>query len=204
MSLSSPSPSARLTAVLVFGSLILLGGLLAVGEAESSAPQAESRENAPMPGKRDFGYLYWKNSLRHLDDKGRLPVVVKTGWYGLEMDVLTARVLRFGASEAGGLYGESAAMELPENLPAGRLDLTVKANGKTYHCVKSAEPPRWPAYSPVHPFGSWHNSDAKKWPFRIREYGRYRQPGGFQPAGLAGGIESVRTHKLHAPWRARL
>ncbi len=90
-----------------------------------------------MPGVRDYGFLWWAEGWRGRSENGGKVLCVRTGNYGLALDVERLRLLHLGAiteaSPAETAVAEDNATVM--NLPAADLDISVELDGVRYRLV---------------------------------------------------------------------
>ena len=88
-------------------------------------------------GVRDYGFLWWADGWRGRSEKGGKVLCVRTGNYGLALDVERLRLLHLGAiteeSPAGRAVAEDNVTVM--NLPAADLDIAVELGGVRYRSV---------------------------------------------------------------------
>ncbi len=87
-----------------------------------------------MPGVRDYGFLWWADGWRGRSANGGKVLCVRTGNYGLALDVERLRLLHLGAiteaSPADMAIAEDNATIM--NLPVADLDIAVEFGGVRY------------------------------------------------------------------------
>ncbi len=87
-----------------------------------------------MPGVRDYGFLWWADGWRGRSANGGKVLCVRTGNYGLALDVERLRLLHLGAiteaSPADMAIAEDNATIM--NLPVADLDIAVELGGVRY------------------------------------------------------------------------
>ncbi len=87
-----------------------------------------------MASVRDYGFLWWADGWRGRSANGGKVICVRTGNYGLALDVERLRLLHLGAiteaSPADRAVAEDNATIM--NLPAADLDITVEVGGVRY------------------------------------------------------------------------
>jgi hypothetical protein len=114
-----------------------------------------------MSGVRDYGFLWWADGWRGRSENGGKVLCVRTGNYGLALDVERLRLLHLGAiseaSPADRAVAEDNATIM--NLPAADLDIAVELGGVRYRPVGVESP----------------NRDALVYPVRLIESGRWLQ-----------------------------
>ncbi len=90
-----------------------------------------------MPGVRDYGYLWWADGWKGRSADSARILCIRTGHYGLALDVERLRVLHLGpiteAKPARAAVAEDNATVFA--LPAAELNLEVGVGGKRYLCV---------------------------------------------------------------------
>jgi chorismate mutase-like protein len=90
-----------------------------------------------MPGVRDYGYLWWANGWKDRSASGARILCVRTGYFGLAIDVERLRVFHLGpitdAKPARVAVAEDNATVF--TLPAAELNLEVELGQKRYRCV---------------------------------------------------------------------
>ncbi len=95
-----------------------------------------------MPGVRDYGFLWWAEGWRGRSENGGKVLCIRTGYYGLALDVERLRLLHFGAiqqaSPADRAVAEDNATVM--NLPAADLDISVELDGVRYSLVGCETP----------------------------------------------------------------
>ena len=108
--------------------------------AVTSAAQPPTRTITPaeaMPGVRDYGFLWWADGWRGRSPQGQRVVCVRTGHYGLALDVEHLQVLHFGKITAEKPAREAVAEDNATvfALPPAQLTMTIKVGPTTYHCA---------------------------------------------------------------------
>jgi chorismate mutase-like protein len=136
-----------------------------------------------MPGVRDHGYLWWADGWKGRSPDGARIQCVRTGHYGLAIDVERLRVLHLGPIKDEKPARETVAEDNATvfALPAADLDLHVDIDGTRYRCVGVD-------------FGS---KDAFEYPARLIESGSVAQRFDFQRLIL----EDERKARLDAEGR---
>ncbi len=104
----------------------------------NAAPASRSvSPSEVMPGVRDYGYLWWADGWKGRSTDGSRILCVRTGHYGLALDVERLRVLHLGAikheTPARDAVSEDNATVFA--LPAAELDLRVNLGGHRFHCA---------------------------------------------------------------------
>lgn len=143
-------------------------------------------QNMPIRAAQDYGMIFWHDGLRGTDEKGRRLLCIQTGFYGVEFDVEKAALTRLGSVQ-NALDYESATRafnEVIETVPEADSSLTIMVDGKTYRCVRGADP--WEVYNqpaaywvidqePGRKVLSTATTPNKQTNLRLIEYGQYRQ-----------------------------
>ena len=75
-------------------SLVAFALMPTVGAADNLRSLAPTEV---MPGVRDYGFLWWADGWRGRSENGGKVLCVRTGSYGLALDVERLRLLHFGA-----------------------------------------------------------------------------------------------------------
>jgi hypothetical protein len=115
-------------------SLVAFALMPTVGAADNLRSLAPTEV---MPGVRDYGFLWWADGWRGRSENGGKVLCVRTGSYGLALDVERLRLLHFGAiteaSPADKAVTEDNAMIM--SLPVADLVITVELAGVRYRLV---------------------------------------------------------------------
>ncbi|HLX63537.1 MAG TPA: hypothetical protein VKX17_19865 [Planctomycetota bacterium] len=130
---------------------------------------------SPRIDARDYGILFWRDSLRGRDEQKRKVLCVQTGYYAFALDVEKPALLRFGQIANALPYKDAGAHadELLKSVPESALTLCVRANGKEFRCTAGAVPLKLMESTHSEPGSIDLNSaENKKWNCRILEYGR--------------------------------
>jgi hypothetical protein len=115
--------------------------ILAVAAASAqptpATPLRTISASEAMPGVRDYGFLWWADGWRGRSPQGQRVVCVRTGHYGLAIDVEHLKVLHFGPIDAetpatAAVAEDNAAVFA---LPPAELSITIKLGATTYHCA---------------------------------------------------------------------
>lgn len=90
-----------------------------------------------MPGVRDYGFLWWADGWRGRSENGGKILCVRTGYYGLALDVQRLRLLHLGAINEASPAQTAVAEDNTTvmNLPAADLDISVELDGVRYRLV---------------------------------------------------------------------
>ncbi len=90
-----------------------------------------------MPGVRDYGYLWWADGWKGRSPDGARILCVRTGHFGLAIDVERLRVLHLGPIQPAKPAREAVAEDNATvfALPAAELNLEVELGRKRYRCV---------------------------------------------------------------------
>ena len=142
---------------------------------------ADARE--VMPGARDYGFLWWADGWKGRSPAGERVVCVRTGSFGLALDVERVKLLHLGPVAAVTPAGDAAAEDNAAvfALPGAELTFEVKLGATVYRCV---------GIDPEAP-------DPLDYPVRLIESGRCVQRFDLQRLILEDG----RKHRLDADAR---
>ena len=90
-----------------------------------------------MPGVRDYGFLWWADGWRGRSPQGQRVVCVRTGHYGLAIDVEHMKVLHFGPIDAEKAVSAAVAEDNAAvfALPPAELRITIRIGDTKYRCV---------------------------------------------------------------------
>jgi len=136
---------------------------------------------APVSAARDYGLLFWRDGSRGRDESGRRLLCVQTGYFGAVFDVEAGRLLRLGRIEDAPGYAVAAAgyNQWVDTLPEVDTGLSLTVNGTVYR--NRGMPNRWEVNQARRPFpiesglSEQNSRNNRRYPVRIRDYGRYRQ-----------------------------
>ncbi|NQT41039.1 MAG: hypothetical protein HQ581_26340, partial [Planctomycetes bacterium] len=88
----------------------------------------------------DFSLMWWAHGLRDRSPDGRRLRCVRTGRYGLAMDVEAADIVRLGPIPSRQTYDQALieSNDVVLDLPPAKLDLRVDVEGTVYRCTGSS------------------------------------------------------------------
>jgi hypothetical protein len=141
---------------------------LAVAFAVMTASSAFAVEPLPsldvtevMPGTRDFGFCWWADGWRGRSRNGERIVCVRTGFYGMALDVERLRLLHLGPIDAKTPAVQAVAEDnsVVFGLPGAELTVEVRVGTTRFRCLG------------VDPLAR----DALDYPVRLIESGRWVQ-----------------------------
>ena len=114
-----------------------------------------------MSEVRDYGFLWWADGWRGRSENGGKVLCVRTGNYGLALDVERLRLLHLGAITEASPADKAVALDNSTimNLPAADLDIAVEVGDIRYRSVGVESQIR----------------DALAFPVRLIESGRWLQ-----------------------------
>lgn len=126
----------RLTATRVarlIGIAAVLG--LIVHQATAQPPLS-----ALMPRVEDHTSIWWKDGFPSRVPGAEWIRCIRTGHYAMALNTETLEIPHLGPIPPGAGYDQSSRSDVDwGQLPSARLELTIKANGKSYRCVKGAK-----------------------------------------------------------------
>jgi hypothetical protein len=146
---------------------VVLGVEPMVTRARPAAPRAAAQPD------RDFGFLWWAHGFRGRSPDGRRLLCVRTGRYGLALDVERLDLRHFGPIGGRASYDACATEpnEVVLRLPPAALTCEAVVGGTAYRCVAAARDTR----------------DYLAYPVRIVEQGRVCQRFDVQQLEFADG-----------------
>ena len=111
--------------------------LIAAAPAEAAQGLRSVDVNEVTPGVRDYGFFWWADGWRGRSKIGERIVCVRTGYYGLALDVERLRLLHLGPIETKTPADEAVAEDNSAvfNLPPAELTFEVKVGAILYKCV---------------------------------------------------------------------
>ncbi len=114
-----------------------------------------------MPHPGDYTFMWWPFGWRGRSPDGRQVLCIRTGRYGLALDVERAHLLHFGLIRNPRTYLDAVGEdnEAVFSLPAAELHLEVVTGTQHYRCVRAAT----------------DKQDLLDYPIRIIESGRFFQ-----------------------------
>jgi hypothetical protein len=115
--------------------------ILAVAAASAqptpATPLRTISASEAMPGVRDYGFLWWADGWRGRSPQGQRVLCVRTGHYGLAIDVEHLKVLHLGSIAEVKPAAEAAAEDNATvfALPPAELRITIRIGDTKYRCV---------------------------------------------------------------------
>ena len=94
-----------------------------------------------VPRVGDYAFMWWADGFPGRSRGGTWLRCVRTGRYGVVMDVASMRIVHFGAIGDAKTYGAAAGQDsrVFAGLPAAELELSVTVDGTEYRCVRGGK-----------------------------------------------------------------